>query len=1036
MPQTVSISDVGAHEFFWQRDDGFPCRDELLLSGAGKCTCVPRNFGRWAPNSPVLSIPYGREFLKVSMAEPTSCFVVRSEHQYNGLDHQRTSVRKHLCTTDTAGFHQWTWHEAAGVFETWKVSFVSELHSAIENWLVALPRPNPALGEPPDNYVVFGCDDISVVGEIFARFAEAAYGYAKARMDALCENQEAIDTGNKTTRLQHELWEMLNEAIPALHYANDTITLDGTVLIEIAIPGFGDDSFVELRNCVINHWVDLFLARLTSPLVCVKQSPQEQYSRYVGFVDFRPISSLSPIALGLLKPPVTLAAPDRGRWLIQGHYAYQFGGPRDLKSSFYVMHDCDGGATCAQANAIMATGLLSDRGASIPGTYEVSSFAGNEATIATGPLDVEQILQVLSEEHCHVNAAFVGIPIRQDHGPRGISRSILLFERLAEAYLHARCPGVLLCDPHYLYATPGNPRARASVNEDTIQHSILVVGYSEGVEETITPQIQGTVLDNYGGRLLRNLVVHDPGHAPFINVPASRVWHACAKYDREEHERGIDESLNAVFVSPRDVKCSLFECVSHLQMNDENFRECCANTLDGTADYRMALVRPRQLRELNVNAGNDLPDLVWLIISFRIEDGERLAERLWMFDATLPEGHEGTVRSESLTDPSLLADPDLLADVAKNTFPESGAEYPVATMTSSSPWSINELISKVQAELDGNAFDLFLLRSRDIVAVQDYLQNQGNTLKAFGPKNTVLQGKELRDEIEYGRISALSVLAENDNIPHMVDWLTQEALRIPQGERPRIAAFATYFPQISNPDAGGFPDAKCPHSIGTLSEMAIVNCVKIAVGLKEQGFVDGDIIVEIVCGANCARETRHDPNRLISECLAPRLKHIVNTLGDMSYPWSLSCECEPGSTYLLNSRGQIDLLFAELEDGDNEVAQRMLRHVGLNLDIAHMVISGIGREELKPLSHRIAHAHIADHPGDQHYRDQCLGRSSRIYSEDIELLRLYEEARLERMQSDLPYSGHVSIELEGNSRFNWIRGSYRWLRCQRAQGNI
>ncbi len=114
---------------------------------------------------------------------------------------------------------------------------------------------------------------------------------------------------------------------------------------------------------------------------------------------------------------------------------------------------------------------------------------------------------------------------------------------------------------------------------------------------------------------------------------------------------------------------------------------------------------------------------------------------------------------------------------------------------------------------------------------------------------------------------------------------------------------------------------------------------------------------------------------------------------------------------------------------------RLADHVGLNVDIAHMRIAGVKVEQdvkkpgesLRDHIGRIVHSHICDNPK-MHTRDQPIGswHSAEYDAEEwMPFLNLLSDAasHVDKREYNLPFSGAVSLELEGCDRLRWIHQS-------------
>ena len=137
-------------------------------------------------------------------------------------------------------------------------------------------------------------------------------------------------------------------------------------------------------------------------------------------------------------------------------------------------------------------------------------------------------------------------------------------------------------------------------------------------------------------------------------------------------------------------------------------------------------------------------------------------------------------------------------------------------------------------------------------------------------------------------------------------------------------------------------------------------------------------------------------------------------------------ELEPGPTYVLRDRDSLTQVMAAVEQD-----ARLLPHVGLNLDIAHMRIAQVSAAFLAKHSARILHAHICDHP-DMHTRDQVPGTHTALdqrRGEFIPYLQLLvQRCNSQLVPGGLPFSGACALELEGCNRIAWIHQSVAMMR--------
>lgn len=395
-----------------------------------------------------------------------------------------------------------------------------------------------------------------------------------------------------------------------------------------------------------------------------------------------------------------------------------------------------------------------------------------------------------------------------------------------------------------------------------------------------------------------------------------------------------------------------------------------------------------------------------------------------------------------------------------------------SVLSSCSERPLVELMREVRGVSRVRLFDLLILRGIDIWQIEPWLKKRDRP---------PLQPPRPRDMIDTR--SSTQILAEEENFPSIRDWILEQIegadRDAEEGEEVRMAALATFFPDIASRSQGSSADPP-PREVAV---RALSNTVRLALALKRQGKVAESFcwapgnpddergggldtsrrrrrryaIVEMVCGTvldrcrcslceNLRRPQNADPStgrrpasrdyaiecRLDAkiELLRDSLQQVYRSVaespeGREDHDWALAMELEPGPAYVLRDSASIDVALRKL---DGELA----RHVGLNLDIAHMKIAGVpvettqGNSGLSEFKDRVVHAHLCDHP-DMHTRDQVVGSWQPVeqYGDGryayVELLS--EIANAERRGSELPFSGAVALELEGCNRIRWIHQS-------------
>lgn len=316
-----------------------------------------------------------------------------------------------------------------------------------------------------------------------------------------------------------------------------------------------------------------------------------------------------------------------------------------------------------------------------------------------------------------------------------------------------------------------------------------------------------------------------------------------------------------------------------------------------------------------------------------------------------------------------------------------------AVMTSSSIREYSDLFYEVMAVSDVNRFDLMILRDVDVESAR------------ISPT----AGLRMAD-----------VLAQNYSAVEA--WMVREL-------RPHtitISALATYFPDITTVD-----NVRRRTAIE-----AVANTVRMAASIRSElgNKVMPCPIVEIVCGTILDQ----DPNtgRIQVFGRERKLDLLWESLGEIvklakqhvpTLPFALALELEPGETYVLNSLSALTSIARRINSPNSSMLRK---HVGLNLDIAHMRIAGIKAAELRSFMSLFVHSHISDHPG-MHTHDQVVGSWTNVHAVTGGY-QPYIAILLDRAKSakrgDLPFSRSIAIELEGCNRAFAIHDSVSRLR--------
>lgn len=483
-----------------------PCLLEQQSCGAlnevdpGRRSCPEMEYCQASSRALVpLENAYG-SWIKVTLAEPSSSIVVRSEHQFNKQERRRLGLRKHLF----------------------------ELSS----------RHGPSLSRQRRQNRPFLLDEGFV--ELVEELAESSKTTVPSTfMRALkkCVGAEYLDFDSFRDELARHLSLQMNAA----------------------------DQF----------WLDLVASHAFPPADCYRMEDEDRFGHYLGFLDLRPNSWKSPLALGVLGLPRRFRHNPDAQF-ITGNYGPLFGGPA-FAGTVYSMHDPKtGGAPCAQACAIMALGMLADRGARISGNYTLTYLANR------GQRQKHQAGDTAGAENGHLGhdlpagrvrfsfkARDAGLTPRQLElvlNERGVSARLFdapadpanarLVRKLVEANIMARFPMILAVDSQTWW--PWRKEVRHA------GHAVVVVGYRR--------------LANHPGEL--SLITHDPGFIPFYERPFDDCKDACAAYSSAD-------KFHIVVVAPRFVTVHAHQVLKSLSREPdfEPYPDPAENS-----DYRIALV--------------------------------------------------------------------------------------------------------------------------------------------------------------------------------------------------------------------------------------------------------------------------------------------------------------------------------------------------------------------------------------------------------------------------------------------------------------
>lgn len=426
--------------------------------------CPYRSFCQaTAPGLENLFVIYGKS-IAVTLTEQSSSISVRSEHRFGGEDRFRQTLRKHL-------------------FEI----------------LPGCEVPQQRFRMSPE----------SVAGLI--RFAEVK-GLtlpATAAIERLVTNWNVSDAFLSKDQFNAKLDELFNNH--------------------------------DISSGEAGQLRPLFERFASSSLYCHRITPKDgrMFGEYMGFVDIRANYAPSSLALAILKPPQRLRNRSDVR-LLAGDYSSLFGGPAFRGSIFSAQEGEQGGVICADACLVMALGMLSDRIPTLEGGFDLAYLAAltNREKLLEQPTAYSSDCLGKSDNLdgsfkidglTGVQMARLGDSLSKElaasRGYRTIRNDVAIaasllnrkgfgpyandpaFEqedawllRIIEANLIARFPMILNVDSDaWTCVRTGKPRERPL----NLGHAVVIVGLSGNLARPSTA----------------NLIVHDPGVGPFVEVP-------------------------------------------------------------------------------------------------------------------------------------------------------------------------------------------------------------------------------------------------------------------------------------------------------------------------------------------------------------------------------------------------------------------------------------------------------------------------------------------------------------------------------------
>jgi len=239
----------------------------------------------------------------------------------------------------------------------------------------------------------------------------------------------------------------------------------------------------------------------------------------------------------------------------------------------------------------------------------------------------------------------------------------------------------------------------------------------------------------------------------------------------------------------------------------------------------------------------------------------------------------------------------------------------------------------------------------------------------------------------------------------------------------QVPALATFFPEISS-----FSEEHAEQA-----GKALAGAVKLAISL-------GVGVVEFVLGRvveRCHNSPLGYSTDSVLRCdfvhkadAKDRIKRAVEVLEEFVYPVAkghvtLAAEIEPGFSFVLNNRDNIEVFLSNLRD------KGLADTIGLNLDIGHAIILATSKnkdDQITPSDarrwrHHIFHAHASDNIG-FHFRDLVPGTYHYLteIKDDLTFWQWIKVCAECSAENDR-FSKYIAVELESSSRIQWIQRS-------------
>ena len=535
--------------------DDLPC----LRDGSG-ADCPFRHVCDSIAGYLPLNEAYGRGIC-VTLSEPSTSIVVRSEHQFRHDDRFRYTIRKHIHENEEYQEN----HHTLSLVGTASSGAVNA--AVCEAMFHALAFPT---AEPP-----------------YASIDVQAYKSEVRRIESLLMAQ--------ATRTASPI------SLPELA----TLFLD--------------------RSVTSRHLFKVFCKHLFPPGGCHHFRPTQKLGRYLGFLDVRQTPSRSPVALSVLAPPRrfrhdphwVIATGDYGRIFGGvGFPATVYAMHDSVASGTYCAQAAivmilgmlsDRGAQIMGPIDITFQAVEHQMIRARDVQCSVSESNATSAFPAHG-LRIDEVARffwpgsrayyVMRTKRQEVVRFTTEFPTRKAPDPNVSGDVVLttpskvlgrLFVRTVQAYIRTRCPVLLFVDPSILDgSTCSEP------------HAIVVIGIRETAAKT-KHFLFGPLAHAY------EMMYHDPGRRPFMTRATLDIFRAARSYAKPSAggRCAFAGFIHAAFVTSKKIVTHAIECVMHIRHARPRiaYEYIFALTVEkhGKVDFRIDLVHsddilPLQLR--------------------------------------------------------------------------------------------------------------------------------------------------------------------------------------------------------------------------------------------------------------------------------------------------------------------------------------------------------------------------------------------------------------------------------------------------------